>query len=120
MRIASDAPKEIIELLNLIDFDSPLTQNLLKDKKFIADGLKQLETQANKFLPLRKANGQKTRGLAPLLVYQIVDIPGCPEWFADFINKYDYSRLNFIEKKAAKILIKEWLKKKLSLKKGWR
>lgn len=105
MKIANDTPREILDLLHVLDFERiPVNQqdNLL-------DQLENVIEKYRPFIPLRQ-NGS----------YQAVDvnIPGCPERLVQIANKNHWARIKPFHKLLAIPFIKKWFYANLPTKRG--
>lgn len=99
MRIASDVPNEIIEIMNMIDYGRiPARQH--------DELLMRLDALASKHI--------KKKNRTPY--YVNASIPGCPLKLADLISSYDFAALSKFQKTMAIPFIRGYVRKNLPLK----
>ena len=101
MKISSDTPKDVIEMLKAIDFS--------KIDKSMLEKLPDLERMVNVHIPHRE------RGA---ISFVEIDIQNCPQKIIDLINKKDFTKVGFLVKAMAMPVIKSWMRKNLPIKEG--
>jgi hypothetical protein len=99
LRIANDTPKEIIELLNMIDFEAIREWQL-------DNWYEQLKQLANQHLIRRTGTA----------IPMECDIPGCPQKVGVLISAYDFAKVPIWKRAIALKMAKNYLWKNVPIK----